>query len=70
MAKKRKFKVKDRVRRPYNIWAEKSIFRTGTIIASYSKTTGFYQYAELYSVEWDDGQIEKDFLPHGLEDGR
>ena len=41
--------------------------REGKIIKRYDKmSTYFGYYPELYSVEFDDGKIEIDFLWHGL----
>lgn len=42
--------------------------REGKIIDRYTYTSEILKifYDELYAVEWDDGQIERGFLSHGL----
>lgn len=41
--------------------------REGKIIDRYDKMSKYFgHYPELYSVEFDDGKIEIDFLWHGL----
>lgn len=69
-----KFKVGDRVCREKDIYNKSKGHKIGTISRRYSKparasTSGilFGPYKELYEVLWDNGDIEKDFLPHGLD---
>lgn len=42
--------------------------KTGIVINRYSKQSEILDifYPELYDVKWDDNQIEKSFLWHGL----
>lgn len=69
-----KFKIGDRVRREINIYDPSKGMRYGKVVQCYSKperklspgsTLG--PYPELYEVLWDDGTVERGFLPHGLD---
>jgi len=51
----------------------KELYYHGTVIARYKKFDYFsytdpesWIYNELYLVEWDDGQRQKELMPHGL----
>lgn len=66
-----KFAIGDRVQRRVDVMSLTSGYRRGTVIARYRDYSKFHNpklnYPELYQVEWDDGQVEKGFLPHGLQ---
>ena len=60
-------RIGDRVQRLVDVCDSKSPLRRGTIIERYSyQSDMFGYYPELYRVRWDDGTVEKGFLPHGL----
>lgn len=66
-----RFSVDDRVGREVDIHNPSKGYRYGTVKRVYSKPynkkLNLGPYPELYSVIWDDGSFEKDFLPHGLD---
>jgi hypothetical protein len=69
-----KFKLNDRVSRLENVFDQKSKLKHGRIVKVYSQKA--YRaggivlgpYPELYDVKWSEGNIERGFLPHGLND--
>ena len=66
-----KFKVGDRVTRPYNVYNHRSKLMHGTITRVYSrKNTPFGDYPELYAVRWDEDDVTESgdaYMPHGLD---
>jgi hypothetical protein len=64
--------IGDTVKRHINIYNQKSSWKIGIIIDKYSEPqtkcseTILGPYPELYKVRWNNGEIEKGFLPHGL----
>jgi hypothetical protein len=61
------FSVGDRVQRLMNVYDQSSQMRRGVVIERYRDlVSALGPYPELYAVRWDDGQIERGFLPHGL----
>lgn len=63
-----KFKVGDRVVRRADVYDPMSPLRHGAVIRVYSRYgTQHGDYPELYNVQWDDGEEERAFLPHGLD---
>ena len=64
--------VGDRVSREIDIFDPGKGLKLGAVINAYSrpmKKVGSLvlgPYSELYDVEWDDGWVEKGFLPHGI----
>ena len=63
-----KFKVGDRVTRRTDVFNPRSKLKRGMISKSYQDmSTNRGIYTELYEVTWDDGEVQKGFLPHGLD---
>lgn len=60
------FKIGERVKRIVWFSEEKIELKKGVVINCYSETKKGGYYPELYKVKWDNGVIEKGFLPHGL----
>lgn len=62
-----RFKIGQRVVRCENVYDQTSRLMHGVIIDRYSRMDyRFGPYPELYAVEWDDGLVQRGFLPHGL----
>ena len=70
-----KYSVGERVSRPIDVYGDHDIKKFGVITAVYDEWTPSrcdgdmpaMHYEELYEVQWDDGKVEKGFLPHGLD---
>lgn len=63
-----RFPLGQRVERPIDVYDARSRVRQGAITARYSDyASRFGPYLELYAVTWDDGTVERGFLPHGLQ---
>jgi len=68
-----KHSVGDRVCREKDVFKRNSGKKHGVVSRRYSeprkvisKDVVLGPYPELYEVTWDDGTVEKGFLPHGI----
>jgi hypothetical protein len=62
-----KFNKGDLVLRRADVFDERSRLMTGTVTDAYNDyASRFGPYPELYEVTWDDGSVERGYLPHGL----
>jgi hypothetical protein len=60
------FEIGESVTRRVDVYDEHSRLRYGGVTDIYEKTSKYGHYPELYEVQWQDGTVEKGFLPHGL----
>jgi len=67
-----KFKLKQRVKRKFNVFDKNSKYMNGTVIRIYSEPRTNYgglilgPYPELYDVSWDNSRYGKGYFPQGL----
>ena len=74
-----KYQIGDRVKRPMNVRSplRNWVWKLVTVISIYCKDQewpwsvfrghNLGKYDELYEVEWDNGEIKKGYLPHGID---
>lgn len=58
-----KFNLGQRVCRLSNVFVPDSLMFYGEVVEQYSSA----EHEELYAVQWDEGRLERGFLPHGLQ---